>query len=104
MELRPEKLFHFVILLASEVHDCVRRTRRQIQVSILRTPQLAQLRELPTQQKGLSSRNVSGLTQFLLHSSHRTTGILGFGGGLLQVLLLRSAFSFKNLQAVGSNF
>ena len=109
MELRPEKLFHFVILLASEVHDRVRRTRRQIQIRILRTPQLAQLsilriRELPTQQKGLSSRNVSSLTQFLLHSPHRTTGILGFGGGLLQVLLLRSAFSFKNLIVVGSIF
>ena len=109
MELRPEKLFHFMILLASKVHDCVRHTRRQVQIRILRTVQSAQLsilriRELPTQHKGLSSHNVSNLTQFLLHNSHRTTGILGFGVGLLQVLLLRSAFSFKNLLAVGSNF
>ena len=108
MELRPEKLFHFVILLASKVHDCVRHTRRQVQIRILRTVQSAQLsilriRELPTQHKGLSSHNVFDLTQFLLRSPHRTTCILGFGVGLLQVLLLRSAFSFKNLQAVGSN-
>ena len=109
MELRPEKLFHFVILLASEVHDCVRRTCCQVQIRILRTVQSAQLsilriHELPMQHKRLSIHNVSDLTQFLLHSPHPTTGILGFGVGLLQVLLFRSTFSFKNLLAVGSNF
>src|SRR3954469_22654226 len=58
--------------------------------------------ELPPQHKGLSSRDLSSLTQLLLHSSHRRASILGVGNGLLQVHLFRPVFFFKKLAMVSS--
>ena len=58
--------------------------------------------ELPPQHKGLSSRDLSGLTQLLLHSSHRRASILGLGSDLLEVLLCHLVLFFKKLALVSS--
>src|SRR3954468_4108810 len=67
VKLRPEKLFHFTIFFISKVFGRISSTRCQIQLGILHTPHPVQRSKLwiakfPSQHKGLSSRNLFGLT------------------------------------------
>src|SRR3954465_14119390 len=103
VELRPEEFLHFAIFLISKVFGRISSICRQIQIGVRRTPQPVQrsmlrITKLPPQHKGLSSRDLSGLTQFLLPSSHRRASVLGIGNGLLQVRLFRPVFFSRSLQ------
>ena len=67
MELRPKKLVHFVVLLIAEVLGRDRGTRRQVEIIVRRTllavqQSIFRIPELHPQHKGLSSRDISGLT------------------------------------------